>query len=109
MMKRFVTEGTGIVLCAREDFELKGAVAGVVYENVFDGGLCASELFWYVWPGAQKGTGTRLLAAFEEWAKFRKCTRVTMAHMNHNMADQLGAFYLRNGYVSFDTNYVKAI
>ncbi len=101
--------GIGIVLCAHENFELKGAIAGVTYENVFDGGICASELFWYVWPGAEKGTGTRLLQAFEEWAKFRKCTRVTMAHMDHNKASELGQFYTRNGYLPFDSQYVKAI
>jgi GNAT superfamily N-acetyltransferase len=104
-----MSQGTGTILCAHEDFDLKGAIAGVVYENVFDGELCASELFWYVWPGAQKGTGTRLLEAFEEWAKFRKCTRVTMAYMLHNMPDRLAKFYEQQGYTKFESHYVKLI
>jgi len=108
-MAGFMSQGQGIVLCAHEGFELKGAIAGVVYENVFDGALCASELFWYVWPGAQKGTGTRLLEAFEEWARFRKCTRVTMAYMLHNMPERLAHFYEQKGYQPFETHYVKLI
>src|SRR5262245_34308150 len=57
-MAALMVAGTGTVLCFHEGFELRGAIAGVLYENVFDGELCASELFWYVWPGAQKGSGT---------------------------------------------------
>jgi GNAT superfamily N-acetyltransferase len=108
-MTTFMSQGVGTILCAHEDFELKGAIAGVIYENVFDGAPCASELFWYVWPGAQKGTGARLLEAFEEWAKFRKCTRVTMALMRHNEADRLDIFYAKHGYQAFETHYVKLI
>lgn len=107
-MALFMKEGMGIVLTAKEDFELKGAIAGVVYENVFDGGLCASELFWYVWPGAQKGTGTRLLEAYEEWARFKGCTRVTMAYMLHNPGG-LDTFFEKNGYHPFEKHYVKVI
>lgn len=108
-MAQFMSQRLGIVLCAHEEFELKGAIAGVMYENVFDGSPCASELFWYVWPGAAKGTGARLLQAFEEWAAFRKCTRVTMALMHHNEADRLGAYYRGKGYQLFESHYVKLI
>jgi hypothetical protein len=108
-MAGFMTNKTGIVLCLHEEFELKGAIAGVLYENVFDGELCASELFWYVWPGARKGSGTALLHAFEEWALGRGATRVTMAHMLHNMPERLGAFYERNGYTPFEQHFVKRL
>jgi len=108
-MTLFMDTGVGIVLTAKEDFELKGAIAGLAYENVFDGEKCATELFWYVWPGAQKGTGTKLLEAFEEWAKVLKCTRVTMALMRHNEAGRLDAFYTGHGYQAFETHYVKLI
>ena len=108
-MTLFMSTGSGIVLTAKEDFELRGAIAGLAYENVFDGEMCATELFWYVWPGAQKGTGARLLDAFEDWAKFRKCTRVTMALMRHNEAERLDAFYTGHGYQAFETHYVKLI
>jgi GNAT superfamily N-acetyltransferase len=108
-MKEFMETGIGTVLCATEDWELKGAVAGVVYENVFDGEKQATELFWYVWPGATPGTGTLLLGAFEEWARWKDCTRVTMAYMIHNMPDRLAHFYEKRGYRPFETHYVKAI
>jgi hypothetical protein len=108
-MKYFMENRMGTVLCASKDFDLKGAIAGVIYENVFDGAPCATELFWYVWPGAPKGTGTQLLEAFEEWAKARKCTRVTMAHMLHNMPERLGPYYERHGYTAFETQYVKRL
>jgi GNAT superfamily N-acetyltransferase len=102
----------GIVLCAhdpQEQMELRGAIAGVIHESVFDGTKNASELFWYVWPGAPRGTGTQLLEAFEAWAKSRGCGRVTMAHMVHNEGDRLGAFYSKKGYSPFETHYVKEI
>jgi hypothetical protein len=104
-----MSQGMGIVLTAKEEFELKGAIAGLVYENVFDGGLCATELFWYVWPGALKGTGAKLLDAFEDWARFRKCTRVTMALMRHNEAERLDKYYIDHGYEAFETHYVKLL
>jgi hypothetical protein len=108
-MKYFMENRVGIVLCALENFELKGAIAGVIYENVFDGEPCATELFWYVWPGAPVGTGTQLLHAFEEWAKSRKCTRITMAFMIHNMPERLGPYYEKHGYTAFETHYVKKL
>jgi GNAT superfamily N-acetyltransferase len=104
----------GIVLCAHEltagGPELRGAIAGIINESPFDGERIASELFWYVWPGAPKGTGTQLLEAFEQWAKSRGCTRVSMAHMVHNNdADRLGAFYSKKGYSPFETHYLKEL
>ena|SRR5215471_5588791 len=108
-MRFFMENRMGIVLCALEDFELRGAIAGVIYENVFDGEPCATELFWYVWPGAPKGTGNDLLAAFEEWAIRRKCSRVTMAFMVHNMPERLGPYYEKHGYTAFETHYVKKL
>lgn len=108
-MAEFMSKGIGIVLCSYENFELRGAIAGVIYENVFDGALCATELFWYVWPGAVKGTGRDLLDAFEEWAQRRGCTRVTMALMRHNESDRLDIFYAKHGYLAFETHYVKLI
>jgi GNAT superfamily N-acetyltransferase len=108
-MKEFMQAGTGIVLTLHEKFDLKGAIAGLLYENVFDGGKCASELFWYVWPGAEKGSGTKLIEAFEEWAQRRGATRVTMAYMLHNMPERLGTFYEKRGYTPFETHYVKVL
>lgn len=100
----------GIVLTAHEvgTFELKGAIAAIINESPFDGTRMASELFWYVWPGAPKGTGTQLLEAFEEWARHMKCQRVTMAHMVHNEGG-LSSFYERKGYQPFETHYMKAL
>jgi GNAT superfamily N-acetyltransferase len=109
-MKEYMAKRLGIVLCSHnEDFELTGAIAAALYPNVFDGALCASELFWYVWPGAAKGTGACLLDGFEEWARVRGATRITMAFMLHNMPERLAAFYERRGYRAFETHYVKAI
>jgi GNAT superfamily N-acetyltransferase len=109
-MREFMQAGQGTVLCLHENkWDLRGAIAGVLYENVFDGELCATELFWYVWPGAQRGAGTALLQAFEEWALQRKATRVTMAYMHHNMPERLADFYTRRGYSVFETHYVKTL
>jgi GNAT superfamily N-acetyltransferase len=108
-MKTFMKAGQGIVLCLHQNWDLKGAIAGVLHDSVFDGTPCASELFWYVWPGAPKGAGTALLGAFEEWAVSRKATRVTMAYMLHNMSEELARFYEKRGYQAFETHYIKAL
>jgi GNAT superfamily N-acetyltransferase len=108
-MQEFMKAGQGTVLCLHQKWDLKGAIAGVLYENVFDGAPCATELFWYVWPGAERGAGTALLEAFEGWARSRGATRVTMAYMVHNMPEGLGRFYEKRGYEPFETHYVKAL
>src|SRR5262245_51367285 len=46
-MRQYQTELSGIILCSHENWELTGAIAGLRYENVFDGAPCATELFWY--------------------------------------------------------------
>ena len=92
-----------------EKGNLLGALAGVIYENVFDGKPCASELFWYVWPGAPRGSGVMLLRAFEDWARAKGCTRVTMALMKHNEANRLDRFYRSRGYEAFETHYVMRL
>jgi GNAT superfamily N-acetyltransferase len=111
-MKYYRKLNLGIILCANEmtdqGMELRGAIAGIINESVFDGGKTASELFWYVWPGAPKGTGTQLLEAFEQWAKSRGCVRVSMAHMVHN-ENGLGSFYEKKGYSAFETHYLKEL
>lgn len=108
-MKEYMAKRLGIVLCSHEDFELTGAIAAAIYPNVFDGEKCASELFWYVWPGAAKGTGTCLIDAFEKWALSRGATRITMAYMLHNQPERLAHFYERRGYQPFETHYVKVV
>jgi GNAT superfamily N-acetyltransferase len=111
-MKYYQKLNLGIVLCAhdpQEQMELRGAIAGIINESCFDGGKTASELFWYVWPGAPKGTGSLLLEAFEQWAKLRGCVRVSMAHMVHNEGERLGAFYSKKGYSPFETHYLKEL
>jgi hypothetical protein len=109
-MKDFMQAGQGTVLCLHQNkWDLKGAIAGVLYENVFDGEPCATELFWYVWPGAARGAGKALLDAFEDWARFRKATRVTMAYMLHNAPERLAHFYERHGYQAFESHYVKML
>jgi GNAT superfamily N-acetyltransferase len=108
-MKEYMAKALGTVLCSHEGFDLTGAIAGALYPNVFDGELCASEFFWYVWPGATKGTGTCLIEGFEKWARKRGATRVTMAYMVHNEPERLAAFYTKRGYLAFETHYVKTL
>jgi GNAT superfamily N-acetyltransferase len=108
-MKTFMKAGQGTVLCLHQNWDLKGAIAGVLHDSVFDGTPSASELFWYVWPGSERGAGTALLQAFEEWARSRGAERVTMAYMVHNMPGRLANFYEKNGYEAFETHYIKGL
>ena len=108
-MQTFMDQGIGTVLCLHEKAALLGALAGLMYDNVFDGKPCATELFWYVWPGAPRGSGTMLLRAFEEWAYAKGCTRITMALMMHNEQERLDKFYRDRDYVAFEKHYVKRI
>jgi GNAT superfamily N-acetyltransferase len=107
-LKEFVSAGIGIVLCAHEGLDnMRGALAGILYNDVFADVLTAAELFWYVLPGSRPGTGTRLLQAFEEWANHRGAERVSMAYMVHNQPERLRAFYVKHGYQAFENFYVK--
>jgi hypothetical protein len=108
-LRELMALGLGIVLCAHEGLDnLRGAVAGVYYKDVFSDRPCISEIFWYVLPGSPKGTGTRLLAAFEEWGKTRKAERITMAYMMHNEKG-LEEFYLKRGYTPFEKHFFKLL
>lgn len=103
--KQFIASGAGTMLIYG-DFQ--GALGGFYYPDPHRNCLVASEFFWYVKPES-RGGGTRLLDAFEEWAKNKGCDRIIMTHLSDSMPQSLKRFYERRGYEELETNYIKEV
>lgn len=104
--------GMGGILAAYEDGDINpiGALAYVIVNDILDGSLMASELFWYVRADKRKGRcGIKLLDKFEEICQEREVKKITMVHLNHMNADSLSKLYERRGYKPIETHYLKEL
>lgn len=108
-LRELMAMKAGIVLCANENLDtLCGALIGAYYKEFFSDKPCTSEILWYVVPGSPKGTGTKLLEAFEEWSRSKGAKRITMGYMVHN-EERLESFYQKRGYVPFEKHFFKLL
>lgn len=104
----FIESGVGAVFIAEEDGEVTGAIAGVIYPDLYSGVLVATEFFWIV-REEKRGPGVRLYEAFERWAREQGCAQVRMVHLLDSMPDKLERFYKHFGYEPTETHYVKEL
>ncbi len=104
----FLRDHSGIILLLESNGEILGALGGLVSHDPNNGSLVASELFWFVRPGA-RGNGLKLLQRFEEWARARNCSQLQMVHLMDSMPDRLARFYARHGFQAAEIHYVKAL
>jgi GNAT superfamily N-acetyltransferase len=107
-VRQFISAGMGVVLGLYEEDSLIGAIGGILYPDLFDGELMATEIFWYVDP-ARRGKGLRLLKGFEQWAKDHDAKRVVMVHLSYLAPEKLEKFYTRQGYTPLETHYIKEV
>lgn len=105
-----IQSGAGVILALRNNTgQMVGALGAIVFPDINDGKLVATEAFWYVLPGERHGGGLRLLHAFEEWAAARGAARLIMVHLLTLMPEKLAALYARRGYRPIETHYVKEL
>lgn len=82
-----------------------GFLAGVATPFPFGPHLIASEVAWWVDPDSRgNGEGTRLLEAFEFWAKEKAgCSMISMT----SLSDTIGDIYEKKGYKLYERAYMK--
>lgn len=101
--------GVIFIACA-EDGELAGALGALIFPDINDGALVATEAFWYVRRVHRGGMlAARLLARYEAWARERGAARLGLVHLTGLMPEKLGAFYERRGYVESEKHFYKQL
>lgn len=97
-----------IVLACGSPF--RGAIGGVLYNDLATGALCCMEYFWFV-SKAERGTlGLRLLEAFERTLIASSVTRLSMMHLCSEAHDSKFAdLYGRRHYTLKERVFVKEL
>jgi GNAT superfamily N-acetyltransferase len=106
--ERILRENVGAIFLLKSGNWLAGALGGVVYPDMYQDRLVATEFFWFVKPES-RGSGLRLYDAFEKWAKERGCQQIRMVHLLDVMPERVSQIYLRLGFTPAEVHYIKEI
>ena len=87
---------------------LCGALGYLIYPDINDGEICAIEAFWYV-KKESRGSGIKLLTAFEERAIAAGSSKLIMVHLSNLMPEKLKRLYERTGYIPTEQHYMKRV
>ncbi len=103
----FINNNIALVLLDGE--KIVGTMGGIVARSIFDENqLFAQEAVWYIDKDYRTGLGgMKLLKEFECRCKILGANKIAMMHMNNLNSNGLNKFYLKNGYVSMETHYIK--
>lgn len=106
--QKFLASGIGILFAAFEGDKFCGAIGGSVFGDFPTGDLVATEFFWYTLPG-KRGSGLRLLRAFEDESRRRGAKRIAMIHLADLNDEVMGKMYERLGYRLGEKIYFKTL
>jgi GNAT superfamily N-acetyltransferase len=96
-----------IVLVSGAPF--RGAIAGVMFQDLATADWCCMEYFWYVAKEERGTLGLRLLDAFEKEAKSRGAVRIVMMHLENERAGKMQQLYERRGYKLREQIFVREV
>ena len=82
-----------------------GMIGGIIYPHYFNNEIIAQELFWWVSP-LHRGSGIKLLDAFEDWAKERGADKVMMISLEKN---DVSGIYEKRGYHALEHTYERQL
>lgn len=94
-----------LALCAEENGEIVGMIAGTASAIIFAKELAMQEMVWYVKPECRK-SGLNLLKEFEKRARAMGYERVMMVGM---AGDPVLDIYPRFGYVETQRVFMKRL
>lgn len=106
--QRLLLSGSGMLLGAYRERQLIGAIGGVILPDFPTGDVVAQEFFWFM-IGDQRGSGVRLLRAFEMRAAMRGAKRIMMMHLTALNSAAMGKLYARLGYTHLENIYAKKL
>lgn len=95
---------SGLILLCGND--VAGLLMAMTFEHPFGAGLWAKETVWYINPNSRGRFALKMLAAYEEWAKSKGCSKVGMASLSTNDVSRL---FERKGYTPAETHFVKTL
>ncbi|ACF01845.1 GCN5-related N-acetyltransferase [Rhodopseudomonas palustris TIE-1] len=86
----------------------RGVLLAAAYEHRFGPVWIASETAWWIDPAHRGGSAApRMLDAYEDWARRQGCVFAGMAGMGGD--PQVAKLYLRRGYQTAETHFLKAL
>ncbi len=89
-----------------QDGRAQGVLMAQSFQHPFGAGLWAKETVWWIEPDHRGGSGLRMLAAYEDWARDLGCVSIGMASLASN---DVGGLYRRFGYVPAETHFIKTL
>jgi GNAT superfamily N-acetyltransferase len=104
--RQMLTSGVGVLLGAFSERGIEGAIGGSVFPDFPTGDLVATEFFWFTIPG-HRGSGLKLLTAFENECRSRGAKRINMVHLVNLNDDIMARVYERRGYDLREKIYIK--
>lgn len=104
LMRRLLEAEAGALLVLEGPSELVGMFGLYVFAHPISGERVASEVFWWVEPGA-RGGGLRLLAAAEAWAVAQGAVVFQMIAPT----PAVERVYVRRGYVPVERLYQRRV
>ena len=107
--KKLMLSDAGVLFAYIKNNAVVGMICGIHHPNILTNELTATEMFWFVDPRHRGGVGTKLLDAFEDWAKSKGCSKVVMVSMADLMPEIVGRIYENKGYEKLETHYIKGI
>jgi GNAT superfamily N-acetyltransferase len=110
--EKAISEKTGAMLILTDESGLvENMIGGLGCMKGYDlhyPRLIAIETFWYVTP-EQRGSGLKLIKAFEAWAKRNDCDACAMIHLADSFEERLPKLYERLGYELAEQHFVKGL
>jgi len=82
-----------------------GMIGGILYPHYFNNEMIAQELFWWVSP-LHRGSGIKLLDAFEDWAKRRGADKIMMISLEKNDVSRI---YKKRGYQALEHTFERQL
>lgn len=108
LWESLLTSGTGAMWKHDTEGDLTGIIAGILYPDMFDGELVATEVVWYVSPVARSSRAAYdLWQELEMWAKSSNAARIYSGAAVGN--PKLGQMFLKRGMKEMETYYTKDI
>ena len=99
-----------ILLVAEQGGEIVGMAGGLISPLYFDlTHRTGQELFWWVSPGASKGTGLKLLEAMEQAARDKGCSSWAMMALETINSDKMARLYRMHGYRPSERTFIKRL